>query len=173
MELRSATKDILGQLKLMIDGLDNEIYSTPLPVLHGSSIGQHTRHILEFYVCLFKDCLSEEKIVNYDKRKRNLFMETETEHAANCLDNVLTEIDCIKENAKVIVDVNYSIEDESTYSIESCYHRELAFNIEHAIHHMALIKIGLDHVDHNLDLPTDFGIARSTIKHQNKATVKA
>ncbi len=173
MELRLATKDILGQLQLMIDGLDDDTYSTPLPVLHGSSIGQHTRHILEFYVCLFKDCLSDEKIVNYDKRKRNLMMETQTAHASACLYSILEETDQVKENTKVIVDVNYSIDDDSTYSIESCYDRELAFNIEHAIHHMALIKIGLDHVDHDLDLPSDFGIARSTIKHQNKAAVKA
>lgn len=40
------------------------------------------------------------------------------------------------------------------------------YNIEHTIHHLALIKVGLKLVYPDLDLPNHFGVAPSTIKFQ-------
>ena len=46
--------------------------------------------------------------------------------------------------------------------------RELVYNIEHAIHHMALIKIGIKEVAPQLQLPEGFGVANSTIRHKKQ-----
>jgi hypothetical protein len=45
--------------------------------------------------------------------------------------------------------------------------RELVYNIEHVVHHMALVKIGLKELLPDLDLPDDFGVAVSTIRYQH------
>ena len=43
--------------------------------------------------------------------------------------------------------------------------RELVYNIEHAIHHMAIIRIGIENDFPHAHLPDKFGFAYSTIKH--------
>ena len=55
---------------------------------------------------------------------------------------------------------------ESTESIPSTVARELSYNIEHCIHHLALIKIGLKILKPEMVLPSTFGVAASTIRHR-------
>ena len=48
--------------------------------------------------------------------------------------------------------------------------REITYNIEHIVHHMALVKIGIKEACRNVILPEEFGIAVSTIKyHKSRA----
>ena len=56
----------------------------------------------------------------------------------------------------------------SDCTIDSTVGRELLYNLEHCIHHLALIKIGLKLVAPQIELPTHFGFARSTILHKEK-----
>jgi hypothetical protein len=51
--------------------------------------------------------------------------------------------------------------------IKSNYYREIAYNLEHTIHHMALIRVGVNEVS-LVQLPQEFGMAFSTIKHQQQ-----
>jgi len=45
------------------------------------------------------------------------------------------------------------------------YFREVVYNTEHTIHHLALIKVAI--IDMKLDIvDNDFGMAYSTIKYQ-------
>jgi hypothetical protein len=50
--------------------------------------------------------------------------------------------------------------------MDTNYFRELTYNIEHAVHHMAIIKIGIREVANYVTLPADFGIAASTIRYK-------
>ena len=68
----------------------------------------------------------------------------------------------------LILEGNYRLEGESQFQIRSNYHRELAYNVEHAIHHMALIKIGVKENAPYVQLPDDFGIASSTIRYKKQ-----
>jgi hypothetical protein len=47
------------------------------------------------------------------------------------------------------------------------------YNVEHAIHHMALIKVGLKEVCPAVKIPADFGVAVSTVKYLNTQPLKA
>jgi hypothetical protein len=51
--------------------------------------------------------------------------------------------------------------------IKSNFERELLFNIEHCIHHQAIIKIGFLHLN-KMELNDDYGVAKSTIANSNK-----
>jgi len=46
------------------------------------------------------------------------------------------------------------------------YYREVAYNLEHTIHHMALIKVGIREVS-DMEIPENFGVASSTIKFRS------
>jgi len=46
-------------------------------------------------------------------------------------------------------------------------HRELQYNIEHAVHHLAIIKIGVKTLEDSFKLDDNFGIAASTIRNKN------
>jgi uncharacterized damage-inducible protein DinB len=71
----------------------------------------------------------------------------------------------------LLLEVNYDIEKESNETLTTTVKRELVYNIEHAVHHMALMKIGIREIAPGISLPADFGIAASTLRHQSAATV--
>jgi len=50
--------------------------------------------------------------------------------------------------------------------IPSSYYREINFNIDHFIHHQALLKIGLHYIKPNIELTQNFGYADATIKYK-------
>ncbi|HOX82724.1 MAG TPA: hypothetical protein PLS08_06825, partial [Chryseolinea sp.] len=66
------------------------------------------------------------------------------------------------------LDVGYDLHNEDYITINTTSTRELVYNIEHAVHHMAIIKIGIREVAHYVTLPPDFGIAASTLRHKEK-----
>ena len=62
-------KSALLEIKNICLILSDEIYAKPLNILTGRSIGQHIRHIIEFYHCLLSQ--ANKSVVNYDLRKRD------------------------------------------------------------------------------------------------------
>ena len=40
-------------------------------------------------------------------------------------------------------------------------------NVEHAIHHMALIQVAVKNAFGHIELPPHFGVAYSTVQHQS------
>jgi hypothetical protein len=51
--------------------------------------------------------------------------------------------------------------------IESNYFRELLYNLEHCIHHQALIKVAILQCE-TVTIDPNFGVARSTIEYRNQ-----
>lgn len=145
--------DLLGQLS------DTE-YSNPCPELSNASIGEHTRHIIEMFQCLENQY--DFGIVNYDLRERNRRIQTETDFAISKIAEIKDNID--KPNKKLKLQ---QLVDGEEICIESNYSRELLYNLEHCIHHQALIKVAI--IRHSeLTVNENFGVARSTIEYRNQ-----
>ena len=54
----------LREIKTLLIKFPTELYTEPKEILKGATIGQHIRHILEFFICLEKG-LNTPLSVNY------------------------------------------------------------------------------------------------------------
>lgn len=149
----------LGQL---IRTLPEGRYTTADPLLMNSSIGQHTRHILEFYVCLFDQM--DQGWVNYEARERNLQIETDTTRALQVIDWIANRLMQCEHDVPLFLHTD-ALAMESQ-RIGTSFFRELAYCLEHAIHHMAIIRIAVDYHHPLLNMQEHFGVAPSTIQHR-------
>jgi hypothetical protein len=163
INLFSAIDDSFNQLTEVIDKLSDEAYCKKLNTLSGSSIGQHTRHIIEMYECLVNEY--ESGVVCYDDRKRDVEIETQKEMAKNKIAQIRSAFKL--ENKEIKLRISYGINNATDIILPSNYFRELVYNLEHAVHHNALIKAGLTECI-EVDIPENFGIASSTIKHRKQ-----
>ncbi len=150
----------LNQVKALLIQIDDNDYAMRCSQLSNASIGEHTRHIIEMFQCLTNEYKSG--IVNYDKRERNKLLETDTNFAVTQIELLLSTID--RSNKDLLLQQS-SIDE--VISINTNYYRELVYNLEHCIHHQALIKIGLIlNFDYQID--ENFGVAFSTIEYRRK-----
>lgn len=161
MQLKYPLQHLLFQLKNALEELTDEQFCNPIKVLSNGSIGQHTRHILEFFIELQKGYASGH--VDYDKRTRDSNIETHRAAAAATIDALLTNLS--RPNRDIVLNVEYGTEDEPTVKVQTNYFRELVYNMEHMVHHMALIRIGIEAVT-GLELPREFGVASSTLRYR-------
>lgn len=166
MEIKSAVINLFEQLRHVLEQVDEQQYHTPSVSLGGSTIGQHIRHSLEFFTCLVEG--GKEGVVNYDKRNRDTRLEERKELALRVLDQLANAILDTADNKQLTLELSYSHSNSDPISVSSNYHRELVYNIEHAIHHMALIKIGVREVAPQVVIPDGFGVANSTIRYNKQ-----
>jgi hypothetical protein len=150
----------LLQVKRLLSQIDDKDYVMPCSELSNSSIGEHIRHIIEMFQCVINEY--DSGIVNYDKRERNKLIETNSCFAITQIDLILSTID--KPNKDFLLQQNGINE---IISIDTNYYRELLYNLEHCIHHQALIKIGLS-LNFKYAVDENFGVAFSTIEYRNK-----
>jgi hypothetical protein len=163
-----ASADVIQQLDNLLKQLTPEQYAAKLPVLNNSSIGQHTRHTVEFFQCLLKGLGNG--VVNYDARERNLQLETDLNYTLNALLEINDMMKLIGDfYTPISLAVCYGEECEEV--VESSFLRELVYLVEHSIHHFALIRIGIQENFKNVAIPKTFGVAYSTIKfHEEQNT---
>lgn len=150
----------LQELSDLLSQLSNEDYTNPCYGLSNATIGEHSRHIIEMFQCL--DNQYDSHTINYDQRKRDYTIQTDTSSAQKAIAIVLNQID--KPNKKL--ELQQSIEGEAI-CITTNYYRELVYNLEHCIHHQALIKVAVIQMEH-LTVDDNFGVARSTIEYRKQ-----
>jgi hypothetical protein len=121
------------------------------------------RHIIELFQCLEKGY--DLGVVDYEKRKRD--KEIETDKALAC--SLLLEISGSLHKVNIDLQLTASYDDPVSEPVvmTTNYYREIAYNLEHTIHHMALIRVGITEVS-DLAMPEEFGVASSTIKHRRQ-----
>lgn len=159
--LQQAIQSIFVQLTASANQLTQDQYVKPCKTLFNASIGQHVRHIIELFQSLLAGY--EEGIVNYENRKRDINIETNKEFALQLLKDIYENID--KPDKGLTLAACYDEHSSDTMNVITNYRREVIYNLEHAIHHMALIRIGINEVS-DIKLSESFGVAASTIKHQ-------
>lgn len=160
--LTNITSDTFLQLRTIIDQLSEDEFSEKLELLNFSSIGQHVRHVLEFYMCLSKGIKSS--VVDYDKRIRNLLIENNPKYAIGVLEE-LSKVFCCEEIEETFL-TNTIEFNGVVMNTNSSVSRELIYLIEHSIHHYAIIGIALRSHFRHVEIPYNFGVAYSTSKHK-------
>lgn len=147
--------DVLAQLP------EDGSYTRPCPLLSNATIGQHTRHIIEMYQCVLNgfDIAS----VDYDGRKRNKVLESDCFAAIGAIREIQAEMP--RENRPLRV---LHALDGSPDAIDSNYYREMLYNLDHCIHHQALIRVALAEAGLPVKVSDAFGVAPSTLQYRSQ-----
>lgn len=168
MKLVNACNGILSQLFDLVHSLTDDDFQKPVKSLSYATVGQHLRHTLEFFICFEQGTRSG--VINYDRRNHDKEIETNRLIAAQTISRIMSFVAELSENKTVTLEVGYDIDQEDFETLQSTTTRELVYNIEHAVHHMAIMKIGINEIAPYITLPEGFGIAASTIRHKAMTT---
>jgi len=150
----------LNELKLLISQLSNEEFCRPCESLSNATIGEHSRHIIELFQCL--ETQYKSGIINYDNRKRDYQIQTDTHFAQQIIEEIVFHLDKPNKDLKLEQKI-----DEEVLFLNTNYDRELLYNLEHCIHHQALIKVALLQLE-SVEIDENFGVARSTIEYRKQ-----
>lgn len=159
MQLQKSIQNVFVQLTASLELLSDSQYVYASKILSNATIGQHVRHIIEMFVCLEDGYTAG--IVNYESRKRDRAIETQKDIAIALLKKIYEGLN--RQNRALVLQGTYNDDTNDLLNIDTNYYREIAYNLEHTIHHMALIKVGIREVS-DIDIPEGFGVASSTIK---------
>lgn len=165
--LASIASTALQDLRIYLAAIEPTMFELQLELLSGSTIGQHTRHILEFYQCLIEQSNTEVPEINYARRQRDYRIESDPAYALQLADAIITQLSDLNESQPC--QLNCEEHGQENLWVTSTIGRELIYNIEHTIHHLAIVKIALKHAMPSLVLPAHFGVAPSTIRHRHEA----
>ncbi len=153
------TQQLLSLSHLLYQ-LSAEQYTVKIGHLGNASIGGHVRHIIELVQCAMNGYGKGE--IDYVNRKRNLELENNKAMAQQVIEQIADSLSLPDKALKLTIDQS---EGQMYQHVQTTYYREIVYNTEHAIHHLALIKVAL--IDMKLDLVNDnFGMAYSTIKYK-------
>lgn len=153
-------KYTLGDLRDLLYQLSDRDYTLPINYLGNSSVGGHVRHIIELFQCLLDSY--ENGQLNYDNRKRDKQIESEPLFAIEVINGIIKSIE--KENKNLSL---AQIISNDCMIIETNYFREVVYNLEHCIHHQALIKVAAYQLE-NINVKENFGVAPSTIEYRKQ-----
>ena len=166
--LTSSVRDVLEQGLAFLGRLSAEVYARPLGGVFTGSLGAHYRHILEHFLCLIEGIRTGE--VNYDRRHRDPLLESSFMQARLVTEALMDQFrdlspDTLQQECLVSYRVAYG--DGGEEAVPSNVAREIMFCVGHAIHHYAILKLLC--AGAGIDLPYEFGIAPSTLKHLEAA----
>lgn len=150
----------LQQIQNALQTFDDQIYVAQ-PNIKACPIGMHIRHVVEFYQEFFRAHLDHFQTgLCYDDRKRNLKLETSRQDAIKAFEMAVEGFE--KNDFPEQTIVLHSIVDPKMPKIRiaSTMSRELFYLLDHAVHHMAIIKMIAE--THGISFDESFGVANST-----------
>ena len=158
--LIQSIKNNLSENIELLRQLTNEEFMQKNPELSNATIGEHMRHIIELFGCLLENY--DYGLINYDDRKRDVLLQTDKNESIAIIEKYLLELD--KPNKPLSLTHNCFSPIEL---LHTNYFRELIYNLEHSIHHQALIKVALHSLPH-IKIPSTFGVAPSTLEYRKQ-----
>ncbi len=163
--LNKEASGILLQLKQMIMQLEQQDYNLKLEIIEGNTVGMHVRHILEFYKSLYQGYKNGS--IDYDARERNMALETSNEAAIAEIDSIINWMNELEDDCAL----NVLYQSQLDLILTSSLSRELGYNLEHSIHHMAILKICMNTSFPNIKLDQNFGVSHATIQYRASTNV--
>ncbi|KIX22288.1 hypothetical protein SY27_00015 [Flavobacterium sp. 316] len=158
--LITSIRENFSEIIELLNQLNDEDYIFCHPELSNATIGEHTRHIIELYQALIDNYNTG--VINYDKRARNILIQTSIIEAKRAINSILSKIEL--PNKKLILEQGTL---QIRFSVDTNYFRELLYNLEHSIHHQALIKVAIIK-NQNIEISHNFGVAKSTIEFKTQ-----
>lgn len=163
MNCKDGTLSMAAQICELLNILDNQRYAASLDIFNGSSLGQHFRHILDFYKSIVKG--NHLGHIDYSDRERSAQVEVDAAYAKKAFDHILIAVKGLDEQKRIAVKADFSnYTDEDRPMVESSIGRELMFAYDHALHHLAIIKIGIRTSMPDIQLDEALGVAPATVK---------
>lgn len=150
----------LDALSDLLNSLTDEQYRYKVEHLAKANIGSHTRHIIELAQCMVDGYHKGQ--IDYVNRNRDLVLESDRVLAQSELVSLTSKIRLSDKQLRVVVEESYEMEVQEVFTT---FFREVIYNTEHVVHHLALIRVAL--IEMKLDVVNaDFGVANSTIKYK-------
>ena len=163
MKVAKVAVELLNQLSEICAKLENKEFSEKLNILSDATIGQHVRHTLEFFDIMMKGV--NDRKFSYDRREHNSLLQENVQLTLNKIDELTNFLDNIVRNEEIELEVEFPVSSINTV-VNTNLEREIIYNIEHLIHHMALLKIGIHQNFPHIKLPNYFGVAQTTVAFQ-------
>ena len=86
MEIKKAADNVLSQMQDVIGQVNDSDFRKPVDILGDSTLGQHVRHTLEFFIRLMEGYKSG--VVNYDNRSHDLQIENDKDLTMDLLGRI-------------------------------------------------------------------------------------
>lgn len=165
MDCKQGTQKICLQITQLLEEVPADAYARPLAVFNGSTLGQHFRHIFDFYDCLNRSAVAG--VVDYASRLRDPRIELDPHYARSLFGQMGQQLSALEDGQHIQVRADFSSQPgDSRPLLASTVGRELMFAYDHAIHHLALIRIGLAEALPAMQPDKSLGVAPSTLKHK-------
>jgi hypothetical protein len=169
--LNTAVNDVLQQGCIFLDRIRDQTYARPLEGELAASLGSHYRHVLDHFLCLAEGIRTGQ--VNYDQRRRNAQLESSVACARLVTEGLIDELgglsgEILQRDCAVTYSVGYG--ETEAEAVRSNLAREVTFCVGHAIHHYAILRLLCAGV--GMQLPYEFGVAPSTLKHLKTETAE-
>ncbi len=153
-----ALQSQLRTLRAVVEGLPEELFRARVSQSSGS-IGEHVRHSLDHARALLT--LNDGDELTYDARLRGTPVETHPDVAAREIGRVCGDLDHLRVTFDAPIRLHLVAEaGRRPTQLTSTLEREIAFVIQHTIHHCALIALLLER--RGIAAPVRFGYAPST-----------
>ena len=147
----------------LCQSLTPEQYTLKCKMLNGVSIAEHLRHSYEFYHCLLLGLDTMQ--LNYENRARDRAIENNLPYAIERMKKLKLQL------SSPLKDTVMELKSKEAQSslVKTSLERELVYCLDHAIHHQALIKIGLKEQELSHLVSQDFGVAYSTLRYRKQS----
>lgn len=161
MNCGQQSSNIFDQIIYLLEQIDDTDYCTPIDAFDGSSLGKHFRHVSDFYQCVIDG--SVHGILDYGCRRRDERFERSTEAAIDTFNTLKNTVCTLHDDASLDVMADFNQHTTSKTLVKSSVGRELMYGYDHAIHHLAIIKIGLKILCPDVLIDHQMGLAPSTL----------
>lgn len=168
MKCKEGAGLLIDQMVSIIEVIPDSAYAQPLEVFNGSTLGKHFRHIYEFFSCLTEHPGCKE--IDYASRKRDALIEIDKTHVSLKFNELKGMLSLLDESQSVSVFADFELPNGERPKVNTTIGRELMYAYDHAVHHLAIVKIGLKSLDSSLPIDEKMGVAASTIQHQYELT---
>lgn len=160
----AAAAAMLDQCEEFIRTIPSDAYAVESRALKGGTIGKHIRHTLDHYRAALAACTGT--IIDYDRRERDVPMETDPEAALRAIDDLKRAVEGLKRSDLASpVKIRVMVSGDGTeVELGSTLARELAFASHHAVHHHAMLGAIAEEV--GVSVSQDFGKAPSTLSYE-------